>query len=298
MNTEPYTIDNCQPFTDAAKKHMLMLNFNDFRITHRRLLSAIVQAMNVAYRSGQSSSVSDESLIEAGDAMREALQLVLNKGGWNKETIDSVSTLQCAWDESKLDNLSNEADVIFKEIAPSPRIAITETQALKVLLRLMRSLDIEHRVFDFVDAAQNARDLLEKNGTPIRDNDGALIARAKAVELYPYKEAQRYGDGHPIGTFTLDVGLEMALFLEKHFSMVTENAPDEHDVDKIFNDPNGDGMSVSDGNESEYEFITLTCRDRLDARGQFTMMVGPDRLKDAVEALEKYRSENNIKTTT
>ena len=161
-----------------------------------------------------------------------------------------------------------------------------------VLLRLMRSLDIEHLAYDFPEAASEARMLLESLNMPIHPaNDAALVDRAKAVDLFPYWDAGKYGDQHPIGTFTIDVDLDVALFIEKRFSMVTENAPDGHDVSAINIDVKGEGMSVSDNNESEDGFITLTLRDIHATEGRFTIMVGPSRLKDVVEALESFRAK-------
>jgi hypothetical protein len=162
----------------------------------------------------------------------------------------------------------------------------------EVLLRLMRSLDVEHLAYDFPEAASEARGLLESLNMPIiPTNDAALVSRAEAVELFPYWGAGKYGDQHPIGTFTIDLDLDVALFLEKKFSMVTENAPDGYGVLSIYGDEKGDGMSVSDDNESQNGFITLICRDRSDSSDQFTLMVGPDRLRDVVEALEEYQKQ-------
>lgn len=164
--------------------------------------------------------------------------------------------------------------------------------AIYALRRLLRSLDVRSMAYDFNDAAQSGRELLEDLGHPVRNDDPDLIKRAYDVMLLPYREAKKYGDDHPIGTYTVDVDVDVAVFLEDRFSMETENAPDGYDVRAIFNDPNGDGCSVSCDNEEEEGFITLTCRDRSDPSGQFTMMVGPDRLKDATEALEEYRTRS------
>ncbi len=164
--------------------------------------------------------------------------------------------------------------------------------AIYALRRLLRSLDVPSMDYDFNDAAQYGRELLEDLGHPVRNDDPELIKRAHDVMLLPYHGAKKYGDDHPIGTYTVDVDVDVAVFLEDRFSMETENAPDGYDVRIIFSDPSGDGCSVASDNEEEEGFITLTCRDRTDSSGQFTMMVGPDRLGDATEALEEYRTRS------
>ena len=166
-----------------------------------------------------------------------------------------------------------------------------ENKAALTLRRILRSMDLPHMRHDRFDAAQAGRDLLEELGMPVRENSQELIKRAKELELYPYWDAQRYGDCHPIGTFTIDVDLNVALFLEKRFSLVTGNAPEGYDVTAINNDPKGEGMEVSVEGEEEDEFITLTLRDQDAVEGRFTMMVGPARLKDVVEAMEQFRAQ-------
>lgn len=176
-------------------------------------------------------------------------------------------------------------------------------EAAEVLRRILRSMDLPHMESDQYTAAQAGRDLLEKLGMPVRHHTPELIKRAKAVDLLPYREAQKYGDGHPIGTYTIDVDLECALFMEKRFSMVTGNAPDGYDIAAIVNDDKRYDMSVCDEREEDDMFITLTCRDLSglseeflamakvspsNIKELFTMMVGPERLQDAVEALEAY----------
>lgn len=165
-----------------------------------------------------------------------------------------------------------------------------DNKAALALRRLLRSMDLPHMRHDRFDAAQAGRVLLEELGMPVRENGQELIKRAEELELYPYRDAQRYGDCHPIGTFTIDVDLNVAMFLEKRFSLTAGNAPDGYDVTDIHNDPKGEGMEVSVEGEEEDEFITLTLRDQEAVEGRFTVMVGPARLKDVVEALEGFHA--------
>lgn len=161
-------------------------------------------------------------------------------------------------------------------------------RAKQALLRLIRALHLQGMAYDFRDAFDDAVSFLSENGVYISDSHSdELLKEADEMGIYLFHEAGKYGDRHPIGTFTKDVDLDVAIFLEHKFSMTTENALDGYSINGMMKEGK-DGYSVACDNESELGFMTLTCRDHEDIDKQFTWMVGPERLKDAVEALKEF----------
>lgn len=117
----------------------------------------------------------------------------------------------------------------------------------------------------------------------LRDRRRRLVSRAAAIGLVPHTGAQKYGDAHPKGTYTMDLNFERAKLFESHFKMTIFNAPSHYKLVDIQLESDSDGMSIVDNNDSDTGFITITR-----FRGDYVMMVGPERVQEVVEFIEQH----------